>query len=76
MDDANISTPAFEGDTDDDVFERHVGHVANFLTCAKVRRIQFKLTKSKFAVEEMEMLGFVVGKRKTEVAGFQNTRSS
>ena len=61
MDDANISTPAFEGDTDDDIFERHVAHVSDFLTRAKERNIQFKLMKSKFAVEEMSMLGFVVG---------------
>ena len=61
MDDANISTPTFDGDTEDDIFERHVSHVSDFLTRAREKNIQFKLTKSKFAVEEMSMLGSVVG---------------
>ena len=43
IDDCNISTEAFDGDTDDMVIERHIRHLEIFLEAAMARRIQFKL---------------------------------
>jgi len=49
MDDVTIMTGAWDGDTDEDVFNRHVRHCELFPSEARKKRIQFKLTKYRWA---------------------------
>ena len=53
MDDCTLSTEAYDGDTDEDVVNRHIEHCEIFLSAATTMNIQFKLAKSKFAQEYM-----------------------
>lgn len=62
MDDVTISTNAYESDSDDDVIDRHVEHCGLFLEAGQKRRIQFKLSKSKFCYEYIHLLGFKLGR--------------
>ncbi len=49
------------GESDDEVFERHLVQLEIFFKAAAEKKIQFKLDKSKFAWERIPLLGFVVG---------------
>ena len=62
MDDVNISTKGYPYDTEDMLFERHLRHCEISLTAALERKIQFKLMKSKFGHEYIDLLGFRIGK--------------
>ena len=61
MDDVCISTEGFDGDTDDDIVNRHIEHCTCFLEAARKHNIQFKLSKCKWACPEVSLLGFVLG---------------
>ena len=61
MDDVSISTEGFEGDSDDDVVQRHIEHCECFLTAAKAHGVQFKLSKCRWATLEVKLLGFQLG---------------
>ena len=61
MDDVSISTEGYEGDSDDDVVNRHIDHCCRFLEAAKEKGIQFKMEKCLWGVLEIPLLGFVLG---------------
>ncbi len=61
LDDVAISTPAYEGDDDNAVVDRHIEHCAIFLRVAAENGIQFKLTKCKWAQLWIKLLGFEIG---------------
>ena len=68
MDDICISTEAYEGDSDDDIVERHIKHCICFLEAARSKKIQFKLAKCHWAQLEIQLLGFRItqGTRKVD----------
>ena len=76
MDDVCIATEGYDGDDDDTVVDRHIRHCELFLEAAKSRRIQFKLSKCKWAQTETQLLGFRVGQglRKCDPAKVQGLR--
>ena len=61
IDDVNISTEGYSGDSDDDIVERHIRHCELFLTAARKRNVQFKLTKCMWAQTRVKLLGFILG---------------
>ena len=62
-DDCTLSTPAYDGDTDDDVVNRHIEHSVISLATAKTMNIQsFWLEISRFAHEYINLLGFKLGR--------------
>ena len=67
MDDVSISTERWENEVEDQTFDRHVRHVEIFLTRARERKVQFKMSKSKFAWDELPLLGFRAGRGTRQV---------
>ena len=57
----------YQGESDDQVWERHLSQLEIFFAAASEKRIQFKLDKSKFGWNRIPMLGFVVGEGKRTV---------
>jgi hypothetical protein len=76
MDDVCIATEGYEGDSDDDIVARHALHCELFLGAALKRRIQFKLTKCRWCLREVSLLGFRVGQgaRRLDPAKIQGLR--
>ena len=67
IDDVTIMTISWDGDDDDAVVERHIRHCERFFSKADERKIQFKLSKCKWAQTMVPLLGFVVGSGKRMV---------
>ena len=67
VDDCSISTDPLPGESEEELFQRHLEQLEVFLNAASKKKIQFKLEKSKFCYERVPMLGFVVGQGKRTV---------
>ena len=60
MDDVFIFTPAAEGDTDDDIVDKHILYVEVFFKKAAVRNAKFRLTECSWCQINFSILGFTI----------------